>query len=1208
MAITKADVKLMESQELSDAVTGGGLMTTNEVIDGAVNNLFADISRLDRTLGRVSLRKCFPAVQTADSSEYFGAHAIITSPATDPAVDVTLFETDDPTDRRPNAKADIESYVIRSTRLIGNLYGVHPAGLSQITLINTVGAKMPAIGETIEIIEDFEQAGEFSQFLKLSGKTTTETVFIDPNSGDEYTRDLSVYEITEPLNFTFHGAAASKYAASSGGSVVTHQTSASSAARYYGIRPLSNAVTALETKAIVSSIYAQVTPSAQAESVLADAVVGGYSSRIIGSSNNRITNLEIYIPISNKVIYIGSGINRGSLTIIKTGTIDSYDDGKGNIISNGGSYPVTGTVDYASGKLTLVTGYWGAEVLFSFDLAVSLSDVSDTAAIDITAGTRSLNYVKTLIPIPAPATLLVEYMANGNWYSLKDDGLGILESTAGAGIGTGTIDYATGTAIITLAALPDVGSKVFFSWGGVNHYEIRDNAEVKEAYIDHTVPQGSVVPSSLTITWLSSGVTKTATDNGLGSITGDATGGLIYSTGEIAFLPTSLPDPNSTITYDYDYNNVVIETFTPSKDGGGNITLNLTNATPIEPGSVIASTSLVRTTPGAALQQETSFGSKFDAIKSNTGFIKTIEVNNIKRTQVTVNDDGAGSFAYDAVSSVGYTANAVIVTQVDSQPLGYKMYSGLPSDKRWLDDNIGDVFTNGTTVTVKYKLASATPTTVQSTIAAPSLEIYLCPTVQNKVIPGSVRFTMAGHVYIDRSGTIYRDIDPATNSGTVAGTIDYASSLVMLTNWVAGSGTITVQSLLTQFGEWSNYEAYFRTAGSPLRPASFSTRANKVSDGSLMNATADQNGIIDTSDMAGTIDVNTGVAKIRYGQMVVAAGNEGQDWYDVLNLEYDDLGVATGNVWQPEFVVPNSSLYNAVTFSSIPVDPSIVGINPSRLPSDGRVPIYNVGGVAVIHETESEALPSGLVADQEIILTGTGFDLIELYDQNKAQVDYLLYTVDLATSTVTMGNPLDLSAYTQPLIAYKRKEDMLTISDVQINGELSFASQIQNDYTTAAFVSSALLIGDMASRYNTLFDQQTWTNVWSDIVIGSNASATFNELTYPLLVQNNSAIKERWVLQFTGSTTVNVIGERAGQVLTGASILSNIAPINPISGLPYFTISAAGFGGGWSTGNALRFNTTAANAPIWINRTTMPSDDTLTPTDDFVIQIRGDAS
>jgi len=1208
MAITKSDIKLLESQELSDAITGGGLMTQNEVVDGSINNLFADISRLDRTTGRVSLRKAFAAVQTADSAEYFGSHAIIAAPATDAAVDVTMFSTSDDTDKRPSAQAEIESYVIQSTAIQQNLFGVHPAGISQITLISIVGQSKLIIGETYKLVEDFELAGEFGQFVKISGITITTTVFTD--SLGSYSLDLIVLDITEPLLSTFHGGVQDRYTVYRDASTTVFSTTSSAASRYYGIRPVSASSAALDTTINVNSIFAQVTPAAQSESILADAIVGGELVRPVQSGNTAFGVRINYDLIADGVTQfsLGSGVIKGSVVVSGHVSATENDDGTFSITSNTGNWVRSITIDYVAGVVSLVgnTTITLASQLyatFTFKPATAISDVSDTAAIDVTTGTRALNYVKTLNPIPAPFTLYIDYMAQGNWIRLSDiNGDGILGSET-TGVGAGTVNFTTGTVSVTLGALPDVGSKILFGWGGTQHYEIRSDAEVKESYIEHTVPEAAIVPLSLTITWMSGGVTKTATDDGLGAISGDATGGVIYSTGEVGFLPATLPDPNATITYDYDYGVVEQEVFTPTRDGAGNITLNMTNASAIKPNSVEVTfdlTTVDRThTNIVKVRWDVSEGiSRYDIDRTSSA--------STTRANVSIIDDGAGSFGYDTSSSITYTANGVIIISPQLN-INHTSYSPLPSYKNWSTSSTLDYFVDASTVTVNYILDSATPTTAQSTIPSPSLLIYLCPTVENKVIPKSMRFTLSEHTYIDRLGSVYRyPTSDTSGAGTLSGTIDYASSLVTLTDWgiyvngwgtpQPGTSTIAVQSLLTQYGDWTNYETLFRTAGAPLRPASFFVSANKASDGTLMSDSADQNGILYTADLAGTIDVNNGIARIRYGRLVTAAGNETQDWYDILNLEYDEYGALTGEVWQPEYVVPNSSIYNAVIFSSIPVDASIVGINPARLPSDGRVPIFNKGGVVVIHETESESMPVGLIAAQSVVLTNTDYSLIELYDQDKKQVDFLLYTVDLATSTVTMASPLDLSAYSEPLVAYKRLEDMKVLSDVQINGELSLTSQLSNAYTPAAFVSSALLFGDLASRYNTLFDQATWTGVFSDELIGTQANGTYNDLSFPLLIQNDSAIKERWALQFTSSTGFNIIGEKVGIIGTG-TIASNVAPINIISGLPYFTLDFNGFGAGWSTGNAIRFNTTAANSPIWFNRTTMPSNDTLDPTD-----------
>jgi hypothetical protein len=91
---------------------------------------------------------------------------------------------------------------------------------------------------------------------------------------------------------------------------------------------------------------------------------------------------------------------------------------------------------------------------------------------------------------------------------------------------------------------------------------------------------------------------------------------------------------------------------------------------------------------------------------------------------------------------------------------------------------------------------------------------------------------------------------------------------------------------------------------------------------------------------------------------------------------------------------------------------------------------------------------------------------------------------------------------------------------------------------------------------------------------------------------------------FTNSTTYNIIGESVGQVGTG-NMVSDPAPNNPSTGVPYFHLDPLGWGSGWAAGNVLRFNTIAANYPVWIARTIQQGPPTA-QNDSFTLQIRGD--
>ncbi len=74
MAINKENIKLFESQRLTDEGGGGGRETGHVVADGQVNNLFRDISRIDRTVGDVSMRKVFMGVVLFNTESQDMAH------------------------------------------------------------------------------------------------------------------------------------------------------------------------------------------------------------------------------------------------------------------------------------------------------------------------------------------------------------------------------------------------------------------------------------------------------------------------------------------------------------------------------------------------------------------------------------------------------------------------------------------------------------------------------------------------------------------------------------------------------------------------------------------------------------------------------------------------------------------------------------------------------------------------------------------------------------------------------------------------------------------------------------------------------------------------------------------------------------------------------------------------------------------------------
>lgn len=500
-------------------------------------------------------------------------------------------------------------------------------------------------------------------------------------------------------------------------------------------------------------------------------------------------------------------------------------------------------------------------------------------------------------------------------------------------------------------------------------------------------------------------------------------------------------------------------------------------------------------------------------------------------------------------------------------------------------------FANGEPIVFDYVESGASATSVTEGLDPPPIRVYLGAGANGPAVSGSVRFTFRGRTYVDRAGALYYDIDPLTNAGTLAGSYNYLENVATLTDYASSGGdTVSIVSLLTRYAEPGMDGVMFRTAGAPLRAGNFTLRAT-TRDGTELTGTADINGDITGDRMKGHVDWLSGLARVAFGEMVTAAGNESEPWYDA------DLVDGGGNIWRPTQVDPSSVFYGAVAYRSVPVNPDLIGVDPVRMPTDGRVPGFRVGDVAVVSHTAITSVASP-VAGSTTDLGRERIAFIEVYDADGTPIDSIYWTADPDAGTITWSDPLNLSAYTLPAYIRHRIQDVSQITDLQINGDITLQSPITHDFPAGALVSAAVVYQTTQARYTGLFDQQTYTaGVWSDTITGSPATGTYNDTTYPVAVANNAAIDQRWILRFRSATTVDVIGEFVGQVLSGVSITSDIAPINPAtitvanpSGLPYFTVDADGFGSGWSADNVIRFNTISATRPPWLARVVTPGD------------------
>lgn len=545
-------------------------------------------------------------------------------------------------------------------------------------------------------------------------------------------------------------------------------------------------------------------------------------------------------------------------------------------------------------------------------------------------------------------------------------------------------------------------------------------------------------------------------------------------------------------------------------------------------------------------------------------------------------DDGAGGLApvQDSVGTVDYD-NGILAFPPEMFFVSKKWYSTRTGGGgEWQAETIADRFANGSDITVTYKPYAIEPETATETLPAQPITFSLTPYSTDSCVPGTIQFRIGSTIYQDNEGVIQHTVNPTTGVGTTAGTINYDTGEVTLINWVAGSTAFTLLSLATYKGQFTETAFFFRTSGSPLRPGGFQI-ATTALDGELLAGSADLSGNITGNEVEGLIDVEYGLLDLRFGETVLdsslSADQKLEDWYDP-----DDVD-GTGHIWKPRKVIPQTARYNCVVYSYLPLPASLLGLNPVRLPMDGRVPFCRPGDSCVVHHTASLTLPNPVSGGSTHSVGRTGLARIWLKDATGQTVPGGIggkYSADLDTGVVTMAVGLDLTGYTQPLTAYHLIASEALVTDVDVSGQVRLARALQQAFPMGSYLSTSLRIGDLGARVTVPFSQQSWTSVWSDSRIGNPINPQFSHSIWPIRVTNDGAVKERWRTEFVTATTVNVIGESLGVIATGLSILADIAPINPVTGNPYFTIPHQGWGAGWPPGSLLRHNTDSADYPI----------------------------
>lgn len=578
MTITAQDLRWYRSERMTDEADGGGRLTSQEITFGAENQIFDDISDVDRAAGDVSIRKVYASVASNDADKYLDAGVVVLRPPADSDVSVLAFSTGNYYDEREDLATRLESQVVRGAVWQAWLWGDHVIGQKAVTFWQRMSYPLPAIGQRLELVKRESSVTTAAQMLWIT-RVVEQTVERVDASGTYQVRMVTC-EIAETLRYDFKGVEPQRIdptTQGTNGTLVYETRYNPGAVNVVGAAPLAQAASLGDYTVKVDSLYQPLIPTAFAEAALADINPGGdWATLVSGRTSGTIswsTTLDCMKPGAQ--MFIGGPVFPGTLTITYSGT-NTTDDG-GKLMRSGVEI---GTIDYSNGICTWNSSCPNTSTstkTVAYTPAAAPMRVADTDWVWVTLENRGFVWVKTLTPIPAPKTLRVSYRVNNEWYTLFEQGDGTLAGTDSS-YGSGTLSFETGTVTITTGALPDPESGIFFAFGTPIDYTARGGSAVDPLKVRGQTANPGVVPGTFSVAWS----TFTLTDsNGVLSGTGGS-GTIDYATGKWEVTPTNVPAVGTSFTVNYQYGEPVTDEFTGvDPDMSGNINLQLSQ-TPIE--------------------------------------------------------------------------------------------------------------------------------------------------------------------------------------------------------------------------------------------------------------------------------------------------------------------------------------------------------------------------------------------------------------------------------------------------------------------------------------------------------------------------------------------------------------------------------------------------------------------------------------------------
>lgn len=1204
--INRSDLQFFPSERLTDNDDGGG-MPLGTPISGEANELFNPISSIARINGGFYARLVYAGVQRADDEPLIGAFAAITKPPSDPTVSYLMFPATKFGELRHEILDRIEAFNVASIESRMTLLSTQTQRSRLVQAYQRVGEPLPLVGDVYCLRQDKAGFPQVEQYVQVASVKSEDRTFTEKSGGG--TKDFTVtvvkLEITQALDYDFIGIDYPKEGAG-GAPCKIRETSVADAAQYHGIKPIDAPIEKDKQSIKIPTLMEKLVPTNQIETFLTDLNAAGERQTLFDGSKTgtdgivTLTVNRTHSAGGNTSIYLGNAAVPGTVAIASaSGTIT--DDGNTLKLNN----VAVGTISAASGEILINSATFSGSISsVSFRPAGSELQIADTRSEVVTINNRSNIWSVNIDPPPAVGSLMASYRAQGRWYDLRDDGTGKLVGASQAH-GSGNVNFVTGSAELTTGELPDVGSAIIWSWGTRARYFNRSDSVATAKMILQLSQDAD--PASLVLMW-NDGAAKTAVCDALGNITGDWTGKYDSATRQIRIdtgANFNHPAGALDITVTSSSARLINMTFDAvTRDGAGNVTL-IVGDEPLRPNSI-----------------NINFAASANTNASNGDLVVTDNL------VVSIIDNGVGRLksAFDGadLGTVDYTTGALVFkpegkAQIPKPRYGTRTVFGSGgggggaisqsvrqqylSGYDYVSATAQMPFDSSAMIAVTAH-ASDTGAGTSETVASGNIEIDLLPTFAEIVMPASVNVSWGGKRYFDKNGSIYTDLDTKTGAATFVGSIDYQNAKITLRKWDWTNGAApSITSLATSLEGNPVDSVTFRTPSSPIKPGSMTLRATAI-DGTLVTAIATIAGDLTAAKMTGFVDAQFGVTNARFGSWVDAIGNESEMWFDADNIRDD------GKIWRPTMVFANTITYNARSFSYLPIDSNVVKIDTVRLPQDGKIPIFRRGDTIIIGNRVTTDIGSAHTGGQTVTLPRNDVTRIAVVDADDKNVNAELWDYDLAAGTITWRTPLDLSMYKMPLKVNHAQEERNRIREADIDGTLSLIFANRRSYPIAdTYVSSVLIGGDLQVRVSIPFTQRNWDNVWRDEPKGDQLLNKLNLKDYPMVLTDDGAIKERWMIKMTGTAQFELYGETLGFV-TRSDTLTDLAPINPASGKPYFTLPKQAFGAQapWASQDIIRFNTWGTLLPIWVLCAVQPNPNPPTGTDGYTQCLYGDTT